>query len=409
MLMTISYIQEILLASWEVLQESSFYILIGLLFGGLLKVFLTPAMVASHLGRGRVRPVLKAALFGIPIPLCSCGVLPAAASIKKQGANNGATMAFLISTPETGVDSISISWALLDPIMTVVRPIAAFVSAFVAGVIENFRNHSGSRESNNSGIDCAADSCCDGAECSSGENQSDISLPARLSGGLRYAFTELWGDLAFPFLIGTVLAGIIYVMVPDELFMTYLGGGLPSMLLMLLLGIPLYICATASTPVAAAFILKGVSPGAALVFLLVGPATNVMSVSVLIKLLGKRATGIYLVSIAVVSVLFGLGLDRLYEFTGISAQATMGAATEIVPVWLKNISVMILLVLTVPLGWRYLRRKIANRQDGCTCEGMECDVSSFDSRQEGNQVSQGCPSSRIADFPMPDKHFRCSD
>ncbi len=184
----------VLAASWHMLQEASVYIVFGLVVGGLLKVFLSPAYVASHLGTGRFKSVFKAALFGIPIPLCSCGVLPAAASLKKQGANNGATTAFLISTPESGVDSISLSWALLDPIMTVFRPVSAFISAFVAGAAENVLHPPEPQDKLQGVLSCPVDS---------------------------------------------------------------------SMLLMLVIGIPLYICATASTPIAAAFILKGVSPGAA--------------------------------------------------------------------------------------------------------------------------------------------------
>ena len=125
---------KILSASWELLLDASIYIIFGMIIAGLLRTFLSTEYVARHLGKGRFLPVLKAALLGIPIPLCSCGVMPAAAALKKQGASNGATIAFLISTPESGVDSISISYALLDPIMTIARPVAAFVSAVVAGV-----------------------------------------------------------------------------------------------------------------------------------------------------------------------------------------------------------------------------------------------------------------------------------
>lgn len=369
-------LQDMLVASWGVLQEASIYIIFGLLVGGLLKMFITPSTVAAYFGRGRVRSVLKAALIGIPIPLCSCGVLPAAVSLKRQGANNGATMAFLISTPESGVDSISISWALLDPIMTIVRPIAAFVSAFVAGVVENFRVAPQANTKARPDLSCPVDNCCDGTDCSPEVHQSHHTLLDKLRQGIRYAATELWGDMAGSFFVGVLLAGVIYVVIPDDFFGSYLGGGLPSMLIMLVLGIPLYICATASTPIAAAFILKGVSPGAALVFLLVGPATNIMSISVLTSLLGKRATGIYLLSIAIVSVVFGLGLDKVYEFTGVSAQATIGTATETIPLWLKNGSAAILLILSLPVFVRSLRRIVARKGKECGCAESTCSVNS---------------------------------
>jgi len=345
-------------AAWYMLQDASFYIIFGLLVGGLLKVFLSPAYVASHLGTGRFRSVFKAALFGIPIPLCSCGVLPAAASLKKQGANSGATIAFLISTPESGVDSISISWALLDPVMTVFRPLSAFISAFVAGSAENLINPPKAHGELRIDKSCPVDNCCDGTDCSSQDNRNPHSFMEKLIIGIRYAFTELWGDLAGSFFIGIILAGIISALLPDNFFYMYLGGGISSMLLMLVIGIPLYICATSSTPIAAAFILKGVSPGAALVFLLVGPATNIASLSMLTGLLGKRSTALYLLSISVVSVLFGLGLDSLYSYLGISAQAVIGKTTEIIPLWLKSGATVFILALSVVPLIRFLQAGI---------------------------------------------------
>lgn len=281
----------VLRESWHLLLEASVYILFGMLVGGLLKVFLNPSFVADHLGKGKFSSVIKAALFGIPIPLCSCGVLPAAASLKKQGANNGATTAFLISTPESGVDSIAITYALLDPIMTVARPVSAFVTAVAAGISENLLQTQ-KEEDWHRVIDrsCPIDNCCDGNECPPQEHSMHHTFTEKLWAGLKFAVDDLWGDLAGWFFAGLLLAGVISTIIPQELMTRYLGGGLHSMLIMLLVGIPMYICATASTPVAAALILKGVSPGAALVFLLVGPATNITSLSVLFGLLGKRAT-----------------------------------------------------------------------------------------------------------------------
>jgi len=396
-----------LAASWEVFQEASAYIIFGLLVGGLLKVFITPSWVASHLGRGRFLSVLKAAVFGVPIPLCSCGVLPAAASLKKQGANNGATLAFLISTPESGVDSISISWALLDPIMTVVRPLAAFVSACTAGMIENLRKLPEAERNVEPDLSCPIDRCCEGTECSPEEHRKHHSFHEKVLYGVRFAVTDLWGDIAGSFIVGTLLAGVIYVVVPDDFFLSFLGGGLPSMLLMLLLGIPLYICATASTPLAAAFILKGVSPGAALVFLLVGPATNIMSVSVLISLFGKRTTGVYLATIAVVSVLFGLGLDEVYTLTGISPQASIGTATELIPIWLKNLSAVLLIVLSLPLFWKYILRVAGKKGDTCTCSDTTGDCCSTGGKNgaDNNSGTGGCSDVHLAGFPGTDKQY----
>ena len=367
----LNFIADVFLASWDMLQQASIYILFGLLVGGMLKMFLSPAYVAAHLGSGRFSSVFKAALLGIPIPLCSCGVLPAATSLKKQGANNGATTAFLISTPESGVDSISITWALLDPIMTVARPVSAFISAFAAGCAENFFNPPGKAQQARPDLSCPIDNCCDGTDCPPEEHKHHHSLLEKLKIGTKYAATDLWADLAGWFFVGILLAGLISVLFPDAVIAKYLGGGIGSMLLMLTFGIPLYICATASTPIAAAFIMKGVSPGTALVFLLVGPATNVTSLSVLVGLLGKRATVLYLTSIAVVSVLCCLAVDAIYLSLGISAVTAVGQAAEVLPHWMMLSATLLLLALSVRplyaiiLGW-------FGKGDGCGCGTDSC-------------------------------------
>jgi uncharacterized membrane protein YraQ (UPF0718 family) len=349
-------IVNILLESWRLLLEASVYILFGMLIGGMLKVFLNPSFVADHLGKGRFISVIKAALFGIPIPLCSCGVLPAAASLKRQGANNGATTAFLISTPESGVDSIAITYALLDPIMTVARPVSAFITAVAAGISENLL-HTQKEEDWKRVIDksCPVDNCCSGEDCPPEEHARHHSIKEKLSAGLKYTVDDLWGDLAGWFFAGLLLAGVISALIPQELMSRYLGGGLHSMLIMLLVGIPMYICATASTPVAAALILKGVSPGAALVFLLVGPATNITSLSVLFGILGKRATAIYLVTLSLFAVLSGLLLDQVYGSFGISAQAIAGQAGEVIPYWLQLAGALVVILLSIKPIYLLLR------------------------------------------------------
>jgi len=333
--------------AWHLLLESSAFVLFGLVVAGLLRVFLSPNSVAHHFGNGRFFSVFKAALLGIPIPLCSCGVLPAAASLKKQGANNGAVTAFLISTPESGVDSISITYALLDPIMTVVRPFVAFVTAFLAGISENSFGINKKHDTQAPDLSCPVDGCCDGQNCSPDAHRKHHTFFEKISAGLKYAFTDVWRDLAVWFLVGLLLAGLITTLIPDEVMGRFLGGGISSMLLMLAVGIPLYICATASTPIAAALILKGVSPGTALVFLIAGPATNITSLTVLLGILGKRATAIYLTAIAVSAVFFGLALDRLYGSLGFSAQAMVGQASEIMPAWVQYAGALILLLLSV--------------------------------------------------------------
>ncbi|WP_456473197.1 SO_0444 family Cu/Zn efflux transporter [Desulfolithobacter sp.] len=369
------FITDLFRASWGMLQDASLYIIFGLLVGGLLRVFLSPSYVAAHLGSGRFVTVFKAALLGIPIPLCSCGVLPAAASLKKQGANNGAVTAFLISTPESGVDSISITWALLDPVMTIARPVAAFFSAFFAGITENLLNPPMSGKTIQPDLSCTIDNCCDGIDCPPEEHRNHHSFFEKITAGVRFSVTDLWGDLAGWFFVGIILAGVVTVLVPDDAISRYMGGGIGSMLLMLGFGIPLYICATASTPIAAALILKGVSPGTALVFLLVGPATNITSLSVLFGILGKRATAIYLVSIAVVSVLCGLVVDAIYLALGISATAVVGQAGALLPAWLETGAAFFLLLISIrPLG-SMLTARFSRDKHTCGCSEASCEAS----------------------------------
>ena len=255
--------------------------------------------------------------------------------------------------------------------MTIARPISAFISAFAAGCAENFFNPPDKSKQAMPDLSCPIDNCCDGTDCPPEEHKHHHSLLEKLRIGVKYAATDLWADLAGWFFVGILLAGLISVLVPDAVIARYLGGGLGSMLLMLTFGIPLYICATASTPIAAAFIMKGVSPGTALVFLLVGPATNITSLSVLFGLLGKRATALYLVSIAVISVLCGLAVDAIYLSLGISAVAAVGQAAEVLPGWLMTSATLLLLALSIRplyailLGW-------FGKGEGCGCSSDTC-------------------------------------
>lgn len=354
--------------------EVSIYILFGIIMAGLLKIFLSPAYVSRHLGQGRFNSVLKAALLGIPIPLCSCGVLPAAASLKKQGANNGAVTAFLISTPQSGVDSISVTWALLDPIMTVARPVVGFLSAIVAGLSENFLNPPRLQNQIKANISCSVVNCCNGMDRLPEEHTYHHSFFKRIMVGIRYVVTDIWSDLAGWFFVGILLVGVITVLIPDDIITRYMGGGFLSMLLMLVFGIPIYICATASTPIAAALILKGVSPGAALIFLLVGPATNITSLSVLVGILGKRATALYLISISVVSILCALLLDAVYRSLGISARAVIGHASELLPHWLMICGAILLIIISMrPLAAK-LKCLFRSKKSVCNSSSCPCDV-----------------------------------
>jgi hypothetical protein len=374
-----NFVLTVLLEAWHLLLDASAYMIFGLLVSGLLRVFMNPATVAHHFGHGRVKSVVKAALLGIPIPLCSCGVLPAAVSLRKQGANTGATTAFLISTPESGVDSIAISYALLDPIMTVARPVAAFFSAIAAGITENLFRQKKGQAVERPELSCPVDGCCDGVDCPPDAHGRHHTYKEKVAAGVRYGFVDVWGDLVFWFFIGLLLAGMITAVIPAGMIDRYLGGGIHSMLLMLAFGIPLYICATASTPIAAALILKGVSPGAALVFLLAGPATNVTSLTVLFGILGKRATVIYLLAVATAAVGFGLLVDEVYRSMGISPQAVVGQAGELVPPWAQMAGALLLLLLSVrPLYLRLAawtaRMKARHSQEPLSQKGLPAEA-----------------------------------
>lgn len=313
------YIIKICLASWEILLESSGFILFGFFIAGLLKTFVPENLVAKHLGKRKISNILKASAFGIPIPLCSCGVIPAAAGLREQGASKGATASFLISTPETGVDSIAISWALLDPVMTILRPLSAFLTAITTGILVNFFDHDNKEKIKPSLIPIEPSSC--GCGCSPATNKENQSLWQKLAGGMKFAFGDLFEDIGKWFIAGVVIAGIITTFLSPALIETYFGTGIFSMLAVLLIATPLYVCATASTPIAAALALKGLSPGAALVFLLAGPATNAASLTVISKILGKKTAGIYLASIIICSLLLGISTNYIYYYLGLDVMS----------------------------------------------------------------------------------------
>ena len=351
----------ILAQAWRLLLESSVYVLLGLIIGGLLKAFLNPAAVARHLGRGRFSPVFKAALWGVPLPLCSCGVLPAAAALRRQGASRGATTAFLIATPESGVDSMAITYALLDPLMTLARPLAALVTATLTCLAEGLLGRDkGQAPAVTPDLSCPVDGCCDGLDCPPEEHARHHSLGQKARAGLGFALGELWGDLAGWFLAGLLVAGLIGALVPADFLGRHLGGGLPAMLWMLAAGLPLYVCATASTPIAAALVLQGVSPGAALVFLLAGPATNLASLTVLLGLLGRRSTALYLAGISLCAVALGLALDQVYAVLDLAPRALAGHAAELMPAWAQWAGALILLGLSVPPLWRGVKVRWAS-------------------------------------------------
>ncbi len=339
----------ILLASWHLLVEAAPFVLFGFFAAGLLKAFVPEDFVARHLGHSSVGSVIKASLFGVPLPLCSCGVIPAAVGLRKHGASNGASAAFLISTPETGVDSIAITYALLDPIMTVLRPLAAFFTATVTGLCINLLP--ADQPTGEAIEEEKVDSCCKSTCCEEHHHHPE-NLRQKLGAGLKFAFGDLLGDIGKWLLIGILISGIISFFVPETFFLRYLSGEYTSLLAMLLIGIPIYICASASTPIAAALVLKGLSPGAALVFLLAGPATNAATLTVIGRFWGKKVTAIYLAAIAGCSLLAGWLLNRIYFWTGASISDWVAKGAEHTDSPLAIFWTLLLLFLIIRSLWK---------------------------------------------------------
>ena len=297
---------------WELVLESSFLFLVGLILAGLLWYFLSEKDVARLLSRGRGGGVIRAAIVGIPLPLCSCSVLPVATQLRNAGAGKGAVASFLIATPESGVDSIALTWALTDPLMTVARPVTAFATAIAAGGVEAISDQ-GPVSDENIG-EAASCGCTD--SCGS-ENKTEKRT---LLGSLRYAFTDIMGDLAPYLLIGFILAGLAGSLLGEGVsnLPATLTSGWGGYVGAIIAGLPLYICASASTPLAAVLLATGFSPGMVLVFMLVGPATNLSALAVVKKLLGNLGTVRYLLVIVIVSVLAGLLVDQAYQWLEIT-------------------------------------------------------------------------------------------
>lgn len=328
----IFYIKSILSASLDVFLDSAPFMLLGFFMAGILKIFVPENWVSRHLNGKGIWPVIKAAAIGVPIPLCSCGVIPAAAGLKEKGADKGAIASFMISTPETGVDSMSVTWALLDPFMTLIRPIGAFITAAITGFLISVTDKPADEvidkkeflmQSGSNAPECSA-GCC----CSATKQEETIGLKNRFKDGMRFAFVDLIDDIGVWFLAGVLIAGLISTFLKPEIIEAYIGKGISEMFVMLFLSVPIYVCATASTPIAAALIAKGISPGAALVFLLAGPATNAATVIVTSRILGKKNTIIYVLTIAVCSLGLGYVTNLFYSSYGSSHLLSLAQRSE---------------------------------------------------------------------------------
>ncbi len=318
---------------FHLINEMSPYLLLGFLIAGLMHAFIPGKYYTRYLAKPDFRSVLNAALLGVPLPLCSCGVIPTAMSLRKEGASKGAVASFLIATPQTGVDSIIATYSLMGLPFAIIRPVVAFVTALFGGALVNRVNRSTGQQVNESTSqqvnestdeeDCCCHheheheeehSCCHHEGHTSPllqEGQGEASFWQKMGVALRYAFVEMVEDIGKWLVVGLIIAALITVLVPDSFFAVFADNTWLSMLLVLAISIPMYICATGSIPIAVALMLKGLTPGSALVLLMAGPAANMASILVIRNRLGKKTLIAYLVSIISGAVLFGIGIDYL--------------------------------------------------------------------------------------------------
>ncbi|MBO1924073.1 SO_0444 family Cu/Zn efflux transporter [Thiomicrorhabdus sp. 6S3-12] len=352
--------------------ESAPWLVLGLILGGLIKNLLPLEFLHKHLSQSSLSSVGKATLLGAPLPLCSCGVVPAAVGLRQAGASRPATVSFLISTPETGVDSLSVTYALLGPVMLVARFISALFSALFSGWlvwwfekrqwIETDPGHP--QEKSESG-DCSSSCCssesahqttssccssqsnaaeqsCCGSSCSSESKQAeDTSIWRKTCKGLSYAFGSMLDDIIFWLLLGLGFAALVQTFVPTD-FLAQWGSGLAAMLMMLLIGIPMYVCATASTPIAVGLILAGISPGVALVFLLSGPATNIGTLGIIAKILGKKTMLLYLSGTVSAALAAGIILDLILVQSGMNVVTASHLDEHSISIWIQATALFIL-------------------------------------------------------------------
>jgi len=300
--------KEVLQSIWLTYMDIAPYLFWGLTIAGLLHIFFRKDFILKHLGKSNLLSTLKASVLGVPLPLCSCGVIPTAMYLRKQKASRGATLSFLISTPQTGVDSIIATYGMMGPVFALFRPIAAFITGIVGGISANLffkKDNADEMRSQDSKVHC--ETC-------------EVTIPhhhtllEKVRSGFYYAFKDFLDDISLQLVFGILLAGIISFAIPDNFFAKYGGDGFLGMLYMIIFGIPLYVCATASIPIAVSLIIKGISPGAAFVFLVVGPATNAATITLIANALGKKMVAIYLTVISVFAILGGLLLNIIFDF-----------------------------------------------------------------------------------------------
>ncbi|MBN2413332.1 permease [candidate division KSB1 bacterium] len=331
--MIVNLIFGILKSSFDLLKEMAPYLVFGFISAGILKEFISAEKIAKHLGKSSLGSVLKAALFGIPLPLCSCGVIPPTMALRNAGASKGAVLSFLIATPTTGVDSIFATYSLLGPVFAVYRVIASFLagifSGFSANLLETKTALPAKPEKHKTLTNV----------------KIKISFFNRIQKIFSYAFLELMSDIGKWLVIGILIGGVITYLIPADFFQTSFTSPWQALLLILIVSVPLYVCATGTIPIAAALMLKGLNPGAAFVLLLAGPATNAVTITVISKYLGKKTTVIYLVTLVLSSLGLGFLLDFIWTRFDLAFSFQHHMNHQMLPGWLEIGSAVFLTVL----------------------------------------------------------------
>ncbi len=346
------------------LNEMSPYILLGFLIAGIMHAFIPQRTFARHLSGTGLPAVFKAAMIGVPLPLCSCGVLPTAVAMRRNGASRAASTSFLISTPQTGVDSIAATWSLLGPAFAVVRPVAALVTALFGGMVVG-------RSEN----EPQPASVTTGGECSLEARRGFFS---KAKEALQYGFIDLVGGIGRWLVSGLIVAAVITVYVPDDFFAVLGSTPILSMLVALLIAVPMYVCATGSIPIALSLIMKGLSPGTAFVLLMAGPAANFASFTLISKEMGRKSAALYLFSIVAGAMFFGLLIDYVLPLSWFMpsmehAAACHGGAYDF-GLFSTICSAILVTLLVVTLVKRYLpKHKITNDMTKeYIVKGMNC-------------------------------------
>lgn len=330
----ITYLNEFVFLTMEMAP----WLLLGFIFAGILHVYMPEGKIRKIMGKRNLKSVVYAALLGIPLPLCSCGVIPTGISFYKEGASKGATVSFLISTPQTGVDSILATYSLLGLPFAVLRPIVAFFSGLFGGAVTNLGDTGEGHPAG--GLD---------------EHPKVGPTENKFKSMLHYAFYEFLMDIAKWLIIGLAVAALISMLLPSDFFTSYLHNELLSMLVVLAASIPIYVCATGSIPIAAVLMMKGLSPGAALVFLMAGPATNTATMAVIGKAIDRKTLLVYMTTIIGSAMAFGYATNLFLPrewFTGMAGMHD-GHTHELIPHWLQVVSAVILAALIV---WGYLKK-----------------------------------------------------